>query len=223
MVGLFLVAISPWVIRNKIVFNTYELSSAGWYNTQFPISRFAVEQDIPYSEPQMPSDFFPDGSENIPRAGYIFAYNFKNVSFYKKQFYRIIKDSPLEYSVYHLGSMVRSLVGHDYEYLFTYVIKDKFQSVNTQLGTLFVTTGNAIWLLLYAFMLFGLFFRSYRQWKLFLLLFIVWNSVLVALAGGSWGGRYNLPVAPIMFLLASSGIYAWYNVMKKFYVQYKWF
>lgn len=221
MTGILIVVVSPWVIRNKIVFNTYEFSSAGWVNTNFPIPRFAREQNLPYEEPKMPADFFPSGAEKVYRAEYLFAYDFSNVPFYKEQFFRIISERPIEYSVYHLGSMVRSLTGHDYEYLFTYVIKNKFQSADVQLGALFVEIGNSLWLLLYVFMLFGLFLKGHRQWKIFMLFFIVWNSVLVALAGGSWGGRYNLPVAPIMFLLASFGMNAWYNMIKKFYVRHK--
>ena len=125
--------------------------------------------------------------------------------------------------MYHLSSMITSLTGHDYEYLYTYVLKDTYQSVDDRIGSVFIMIGNALWLLLYMFILFGLFFKRHRQWKVFLVVFIVWNSVLVALAGGSWGGRYNLSVAPIMFLLASDGIYAWFGTMKRFYVQYKWF
>lgn len=221
MAVIMLLAAAPWIARNKIIFDTYELSSAGWYNSQFIISRFAEEHNIPYSEPRMPSDFFSNGGEGIPRAGYIFSYDFRNVPFYKQQFMRIASEQPLAYALYHLQAMARSLSGHDYEYMVEYVVAEKLPQIGTRISSVFVRTGNVAWLLVYAFAVFGLFIREHREWKLFLLLLIIWNVFLVGFAGGSWGGRYNLPVAPMMFLLASYGMHAWYGMMKRFYVRDK--
>ena len=221
MIGVFTITVSPWIIRNKTTFGVLDFSSAGWYNSNFPVSRFARQYGIQYSEPKMPPDFFPPEVKVGGREQYVFAYDFRNVPLYKQQFQRVVFERPVEYTLFHAQAMIRSLTGHDYEYLFEYVIQKKLKTFSPETGALFITAANSLWILLYVFAIFGLLFRPHRLWKVFLFILVVWNSFLVAMAGGSWGGRYNLPVAPMIFLLASYGMYAWYNMVKIFYVRHK--
>lgn len=225
MVCIFLLTIGPWIVRNKVTFGVFEFSSAGWYNSQFSAGRFAQAHNISYPEPPMPSDYFSPGSDIKYLTAHVFGLDFRSAAFRKEQFLRIVKEHPVDYGIYHLKSMIRSLSYHDYEYLYEYVILSKFRSADkvTVLGAHLATAGNILWFLLYIFILLGLFFKEHRSWKFFLLIFIILNNFLVAMADGSWGGRYNLPVAPFMFLLASYGIYSWYNILINLHVRDKRF
>ncbi len=212
---IFVLTIAPWVIRNKIVFNTFELASAGWWNLHvFTSGNFARQQNIPLPWPAMPAGYAPAGTA----ADMAWLYDFRNLPFYKDVYFDLLRQYPLAYAKFHLAAMAQSLTNHDYEYLLHYVIGVKLPGLLGNVSVAFLLfLGNALWLVFYALALLGLFFRAGRPWKIFLIGFVLWNNFLLGYAGVNWGGRYNLPVAPMIFLLAGVGAGEWRRLIYERY------
>lgn len=211
---IFGLVIAPWAVRNKIVFNTFELASAGWWNLHvFTSGNFARQQDIALPWPEVPAAYASD------TAAMAWFYDFRNLPFYKNVFWDMVKRYPSAYAKFHLKSMADSITNHDYEYLLDYVIGVKLPGLlSAPLVALLLFFGNAIWLVFYALAIFGVLSRPARPWKIFFIVFILWNNFLLGYAGVNWGGRYNLPVAPMVFLLASVGWWEWQRlIISKFY------
>lgn len=204
---LFLIILFPWMLRNKMLFNTWELSSAGWLNLNiFTLAGFARQQNISLPMPVMPRDY--PGQNAV-----VFSYDFANVPFYKSSFFNTVLKYPLEYIKFHFASMIKGFNNHDYAYLMNYVIRVKIPAVSRQLGDFLVGFGKGIWLLIYAMIFIGLLKGKNLLWQLFFVLFVVLNSFLLGYSGIDWGGRYFLPVMPIIFLLGSNGLFIFYKLI----------
>ena len=209
---LFILVLFPWMARNKVLFGTWQLSSAFWYNLYLrPMNEFASAQGFPLAMPAAPTDY-PN-----PEA---FIYSFESASFYKEQFLEIFKKYPVEYLQFHLGLSVKSLLANQYNYLANYVLRPElpalFYGLGDKLIMAMVAAGGIIWYLLYLMMLWSFTDRTNR---VFLAAFTA-ILALTALSLGALGGggdadmsRYLLPLMPFVFLFAVSRVRNFYKII----------
>jgi len=210
---LFLLALSPWMIRNKILFDTLKLSSAGWLNLYiFTFAKFAKQQEFSLPMPVMPPDY--PGQNQV-----VFNYDFINVPFYKSNIFKIVSEYPLEYLKFHFSYILKTFDYHGYSYLMDYVVRVKFPQAGAELGFWLVQVGQKFWRLFYVLAAIALIRKENRVWSLFLLAFVVWNNFLLAASGPSQGGRYGLPVMPMIMLLGSLGAVEAYKLIRDFYLR----
>lgn len=214
---LFLLILSPWIIRNKITFNTWELSSAGWLNLYiFTFAKFAGQHQLPLPALIMPPDY-PGQDRNV------FSYDFINTPFYKKNIFEIVSEHPWKYLKFHLNYVLKTFDYHGYDYLIDYVLRAKIPRISAESGFLIVQIGQKFWWLIYALAAVAFIGKDYRAWSLFLLAFVVLNNFLLAVSGPSQGGRYGLPVMPIMFLLGSYGAVVLFDILRANLLSFKSF
>lgn len=214
---LFLLILSPWMIRNKIIFNTWELSSVGWLNLYiFTFAKFADQHQLPLPAPIMFSDY--PGQNKV-----VFSYDFINTPFYKKNIFKIVSEYPWEYFKFHLGYVLKTFNYHGYDYLMDYVIRAKIPQISAASGSLIVQIGQKFWWLIYALTAVAFIGKDYRARSLFLLAFVVLNNFLLAASGPSQGGRYGLPVMPMMFLLGSYGTVVLFDILRANLLSFKSF
>ena len=210
---LFFAVLTPWAARNKILFNTWELSSVGWVNLYFfTFSKFAQTHGIDLPTPEAPQGYSGD-------AATIFTYDFSNVPFYKSTAQKLILERPWEYLKFHLAYFFKTFNYHGYDYLMEQVIRVKFPRISERVGSFAVQAGQAVWWLVYALVLAGLFKKEHRAWAFFILSFVIANNFLLVASGVSQGGRYGLPVMPMLLLLGSYGAVSAYRAVRGFYFE----
>lgn len=218
MTLFFFLVIFPWMIRNKVHFNTWALSSNGWvaihYFTTVP---FAVAHHELYAWPKPPTTYYPIPDSAVtegPGRDILYSYEFSNHPFYKDAWFTLFQKYPLDYLRFHFGSAFRSFFNADYDYLVRYVLLAKvpaFPLFFTKIFTLFFYT---LWYGLCVLSLWTLFKKDYRVWGLFLLAFPICNAIITGPVGdGSSRGRYNLPFFPFYVLL---GVVAALDVYDRF-------
>jgi len=202
MICVFLAVLSPWFLRNKIVFDSWEFSSAGWVNlTIFTLSEFGRQNQILVLIPSMAPDYPGRG------ATYEDDRDLRNINFYKNQFTRIVFGHPWEYFKFHFGSAVKVFNYHGYQYLAKEVLQAKISGFSDRAAYSAVSAGNALWLLIYGFAVFGFWKREARFWQIFFAALIILNVLLLGNNGLMQGGRYSLPVMPFVLLLGGYGIW----------------
>lgn len=205
-VFIFLAVIFPWFLRNKIVFDTWAFSSAGWVNmTIFTLAEFGRQQQIPIMMPHMTVDY--PWRDAAYADDMTFDRDLRNTGFYKNQFYQIVFSHPWEYFKFHIGSAVKIFNYHGYRYLTDEVIKAKLPWFKDSVANFAVSAGKILWLAVYGFAVFGLWKGETRFWQVFFAVIILVNNLLLGDSGLMQGGRYGLPVMPIMLLLAGYGIW----------------
>ena len=212
MVLLFILVVSPWVIRNKVVFNHAGLSTAGWLNLYiFTVKEFASRRGLPLPMPSVPDGYHPGKYKEV-----FYNYEFESAEFFKKHTLDIVKAYPVSYAFFHITSGIQGLHNHDYPYLANYVIAPL---ITTKAATLWAhrmeVLGQGIWWFLYLCVVVGLFKKGKRHWQSFLLGFVLLNAMLIGYNGViSSGGRYGLPFVPLLLLLAGYGFFFGYDRLK---------
>lgn len=201
MAVIFTAIIFPWMLRNKVLFNTWELSSAGWLNLYiFTVKEFAVQKGIEMPMPVVPEDYHPN-----PYRWVFYNYEFSSMNFFKKHTIDLVSKYPLDYLWFHFISGLRGLNNHDYYYLVDYVVIPKVFGFSRTLGYVLAGAGQAFWWLMYGGMALGLVFERNRFWSLFLIGLLVFNALLIGYNGlFSSGSRYLMPFTPLVLL---AGIY----------------
>ena len=209
---IFFAILFPWLLRNKIVFNTWQLTSASWYNLYGILTqKFAAEEGFQLPRP-------------VPPAGYPhpenFGYDFANVPFYKNHFWEIVKERPFEYIKFHAALAFKSRLVNYYKYLVDYVIQPKFPNLLSSFsGALiyFLTAlGWFFWIAVYVLMAASLFYKGQRAR---IIVFSSMVGIIMFTAGstgafGADGSRLIMPLAPFMFLFAAAGFNFIYNRLK---------
>lgn len=189
----------PWMARNRILFHTWELSSAGWVNIYtFEAARFAKLYALPFPQAVMPSDY--PGQDHS-----IFGYDFQNVPFYKRAVVGLIRRQPFEYFKFHTLSSIQSFANHGHRYLVDSVIRAKFPDFGARYGSALINGSRIFWIILYVAALASFFWKPYRAWLSFFAALIIVNSLLLGYIGIGQGGRYTLPVLPFLLLMGSAG------------------
>ncbi len=199
---LFLVVLAPWSLRNKAVFNTWSLSSAGWYLFYgFPLSEFAHTYKlpvVPVSQPDVgPDDFHRFGFEYTP--------------LYKKAFFETIAQNPVGFAIVYAKRSLYGLVTDRYDYLFNDVLSSELPSVYKRLPgaliALLLGAGQMFWLSIYILTILGLAWRRLWPWWLFYI--SLFGMSLVFSAGINPAGldmsRYLLHIFPFFFMFAAIG------------------
>jgi len=209
---LFLTVLFPWALRNKIIFDTWELSSASWYNIDmFLVQRFASNQNLAFSRPEI-----PDGYPN-PQTFY---YDFANTPFYKEQFFKVLKAHPFAYIKFHLSLAWQSIWNNHYQYLINYVIKPKLpillDGIYGGLIGAFVITSNMVKVVLFGLFILSYFDQRSRPWFSLFVMVMAVNTLTLGSAAylGADVSRYNIPLAPFVFLFAGVGARFIYNHLK---------
>lgn len=204
---LFFAVLSPWMIRNKVVFGTFQLSSASWYNL-YPnvMGQFAQAKGFMLPLPDIPDTGNPED--------YALAlYEFAHVPFYKEHFKRIFFEQPVEYVIFHNFLILRSFLKNPYGYLSEYVIAKKLPSLGEGIpGALLrfaAVCGGLMLYALYVLAAAAVFDRRYRLWfSLVLILLLLTLASLGALGLGADMSRYMLPFMPFFLLFAGVGLQA---------------
>ncbi len=202
---IFFAILFPWMLRNKIVFNTWELTSASWYNLYGNVtSQYADKKGFILPRPEAPSGY--------PRKD-ISNYDFALVPYYKEHFWKIFKENPLEYIKFHSSLVIKSLFKNPYKYLSEYVIRPKFPQIfESYLGniiTLLALIGGFFWYVTYFLSLIGFFDRKIIFWSSLFISILAVNAVsLGALGIGADMSRYMLPLSPFLFMFALKNFYA---------------
>ena len=204
-VSLFILILSPWMIRNKIVFDTFELASASWFNL-YMVSMGTFAQQYSLDIPK------PEGG------GGMFGNEFPNFSFYKHNFLTVLKENPVSFPGFYLMSTLKSFMNHDYWYLVHYVMGVKLPRIITPpIQQILYFSGAAFWFEVYVFIGIAILKREILYPALFLIALIGTNNLLNGYNGLiSAGGRYALPIFPFLFLLGSYG----FIVMRDFIFRY---
>jgi len=207
---VFFVIISPWMMRNKVLFGNFELSTAGWLNLYlFTVKEFSLRHNLPLPMPSIPVDYYPWDEKKV-----LYNYEFTAAHFFKERTLEVLRKYPVAYPVFHIVSGIRGIRNHDYQYLVDYVVAPLWTRFDRRLGMVFVLFGYGFWWLIYGGAFTLLFSKNYRRTVLFLLVLIVFNSLLVGYNGLiSGGGRYTMPFLPLWFLL---GAFGWSQVYQFF-------
>lgn len=212
MCFIFFITIFPWMLRNKMQFNNWGLSSNGWLAIHFLTSvKFAQMMQVPHEWPLIDPNFY-SGSDRES----LYRCEFSMVPFYKNYFFNLVSKYPLEYIRFHAVSSIEGFDNHDYGYIINYVLLAEVPNFNKFLANLLIGFGQGIWYVLYGFLIYGFFVRGRRAWQFFLVSFLVANNFLTGyISTGSAAGRYSLPFLPLTLLLVSYGFFCFYKCIKK--------
>ncbi|MBI1957552.1 MAG: hypothetical protein HYS44_03835 [Candidatus Niyogibacteria bacterium] len=204
MACVFFFTIFPWMVRNKIQFNSWELSSDGWYALHYFASRtFADRNNIPYSWPPVNSDYYSKYPNDVHRLYYV---EFFNVPYYKKYLFDLISQRPADFAKFHFISVLKGFDNHDYRYIVRYVLLAKVPQFNTSVANALIGVGQGVWIILFGFAAVGFLVKGKREWQFFFISFYLANTLLMGYVGTvTAGGRYNLPFLPLTLLVASYG------------------
>ena len=208
-IAVVLLTISPWIIRNQLVFDTWQFSSAGWVNLNiFTAAPYAQKYNIPLPALEMPSDY-PVQNQVI------FSYDFRNTEFYKGQIFKLFLDNPISYTSFHITSAIKGLGNTGYRYLIDYVIGVKFSALSREFLLVLFYAGQAFWATLLVFVFAGFWRRETRLPQLFLFSIFLVNTLLLGNSAAGQGGRYHLPIEPMILLMAGNGVWTMLAVVKK--------
>ncbi len=201
---IFLAIIFPWMLRNKIAFDTWQLTSAFWYNLYALVGRIFAEQNgLSASMPVAPVGY--PNPQN-------FIYDFDNVSFYRQHFFDIFLANPVAYLKFHLWLSFKSLFVNYYDNFITYVLKAKLPGLfNGFIGKAIYSFSNVllgIWVIIYGLFVVAFFDRKTRLWWSVFAAIIFFIMLTHGVSGlyGLDGSRFFMPVAPFMFMFALRAI-----------------
>jgi 4-amino-4-deoxy-L-arabinose transferase-like glycosyltransferase len=226
IIFVFFLCIFPWMLRNKIQFNNWELSSTGWFALYyFNAGEFASIKKEPYKFPPMLVD--PEYHPDIPERKFTYYYEFYIAPYYKEYLFNLISKYPVDYFKFHFTSAIAGFQNHDYSYIMDHVLRAKIPEFPQSIGNILVVIGRGLWIGIYGLVILGFFVGDKRMCQFFLLSFYLANNFMIGyVSTTSAGGRYNLPFLPIILLLASyGGIYLFRylfklkNTVKKNYIK----
>lgn len=222
----FSMMVFPWSLRNKIIFNTWELTAVAtiqWYGYNAPLY-YAFKHGVTHSEAQ---ELFRERLLEInpykSDAGTLY-----NTPYMRQVAFEYLKQDPLGYAGFHAVKSVpfflsdglrdiarrmditgkqpdigSSVLRRDWKGLFTFFSEDKT-------ATFLLIFGSAFWawitlgILVSAFS--GKSLTSEGKRALYLSILFILATALVA-AGPNASARYRLSVSPFMFIAASYGLH----------------
>jgi hypothetical protein len=202
---LILVAavISPWYARNKIVFDTWALSSAGWYNLYATaVAQFAHDEGMIL--PTIPIDVGdPDSFRR---------FSFEYTPFYHDTVMHEVVQAPLHFAVFEFKRSWSSFFASKYWYLWHYVIAVKFPSLAQIVPELLVKTlvrmGDFAWIVTYLLACCALMKRRLWPVWIFAASVVVINAALSGIIDpvGPQMTRYSIPFFGFYFAFAGTGL-----------------
>jgi 4-amino-4-deoxy-L-arabinose transferase-like glycosyltransferase len=208
------VVVSPWFVRNKVVFDTWSMTSAGWYDLYVsPIAAYAQENNLPFVW------VHPDqqGDRNFTR------FSFAYTPMYKAMDLAVIQMDVPGYLRFQILRSLSSLFTDRYEYLITTVLATKFpalyNNISQQLIHFILSVGQFFWYATYFLVATAFLDRKNRHWWLFFLALVGINAAISGgiNPGGSDMARYSLAFAGPLFMLAGIGIIQVQKILKSTY------
>ena len=229
-VGIYLL-VFPWILRNKIVFNSWSVSSISGVHLfySYAIPFYAYKHKIP--DKDIVSEQF-----SKKMSPYIVGdkYDLRNNPVYYKFAKEIISDDPLGYAFFHITNTISFFMSNGYRNVgrelgfsfstpsvnFSFIrlllsgnIKSllDFLKHNTSYLATFIA-GALVWLLISVFMIAGvvkgLFLEKDRIRKFFILFFAVSIAYFALTAGPEAYYKMRFPVNPLIFILAFYGLFS---------------
>ena len=204
IVAIFILTVLPWYIRNTIVFNVWQFSSAGGYEL-YTVTLPAFAEAVPGI--QIPPRPIDTATPQYEFSRFDFAY----VPFYMKSFLDAVKAHPLAYAVFHIERAAYSLVSDRYEYMADAEI---FPAHSTRPAVLHVMVTIAlwlawlVWLIAYALAFLSLADCRFRFWAVFSILLVGVNVLLSGVINpdGYSMSRYTMPFIPLVIISAGIGV-----------------
>jgi len=202
---------SPWLIRNKLTFDTWEFSSAGWVNLYlFTAAPYSDKHNIPLQALEMPADY---PAQNPV----IFSYDFRNTRFYRDQIFELFYENPISYTVFHVTSAIKGLSNTGYRYLIDYVIGVKLPFISSSILIVLFYMGQIFWAVILVLAFLGFLRKKTFLPHAFLFSIFFVNTMLLGNSASGQGGRYHLPIEPMVLLLAGNGAWLIIAMIRKYY------
>lgn len=194
--------ISPWFARNKILFDTWEYTSAGWYDLYVsPVNQFAAKRGIVLPQIIIETE---GGTQAFHR------FDFQYTPLYKNAVLSVMSADFSAFVAFQAERSLYALVSNRYHYLVYTVIGSKFptfySSVPESAFSALLIMGTVFWVSVYVLAAAGILDRRLRPWALF-------TGFLVAVNAGISGGinpggtdmsRYSLALDAMVLILAAA-------------------
>lgn len=204
VVIIFAVTIAPWLAYNKVMFNAWSLTSAGWYDVYVASAYpFAKERGMPVED--INQRFA--GDINFER------FDFKYVPLYRSADFSIMRAAFPQFLYFQAEKSLYSFVSNRYEYLITHVFANELPNVFGRLSSWMIQgliyAGFVFWVLVYALVLATFVDKSRRPWWLFFAAMVSANALISGgiNPNGSDMSRYALPFHVFFFGFAALGIH----------------
>lgn len=223
--------VCPWLVRNKIVANTWSLSSVAAFN----LFHYYVPEFLAYKEHVTPDTIRlrmqADLPEGIPTYGIA---SVKNSSVINKISSEYLKGNFISYSIFHVVKTIPVFLSSGIKHvLFYYNDSIKYQAYTLNTGNMttlllqgriaellrevkvsFAPTLESLYLLLVSLLaLVPVIFSKTK--RIFTGLFFVLVAYFSLLTGSVAYARFRLPVAPFLFLLAAFGATIVWRVIRQ--------
>lgn len=231
---LFLLVLSPWLIRNKIVLNTWQISSISDVNLY--VENYAMLQKY-LGKMKPDEDINEVGRILLGTKNYEEAKRAENARILAGVALEEIKENRGSYIIMHIKALPGFIVRNSYGNLFLDLKiknanvqskiagflskKDFSESVNfvknIAIGSKFLLVLFLFWPVIIIFAIAGVMegFKNYRRNLLFWFL-ILWLLYFLALAGNLRDiSRYKLTINAPLFMFAALGFYNIYNLLRK--------
>ncbi|PJE64570.1 MAG: hypothetical protein COU90_01890 [Candidatus Ryanbacteria bacterium CG10_big_fil_rev_8_21_14_0_10_43_42] len=223
--GFFLV-VFPWLLRNKVLFNTWELTAVAtiqWYDYNAPLF-YAQQHNITHTEAK---DIFRS------RLFEINPYKnndgtLQNTPYMRQVVYEFLREDPLGYAGFHIIKTIpffvsdglrdiarrMELVGHQPNIGDAVLRFDlpKLQHILFESGrsSLLLITGSGMWVFITLGMIISMlgYRRLNERARRILLISILAVFMTMLIAGGpNSSARYRLSISPFMFIAAAYGLW----------------
>lgn len=211
----FAVVVSPWFVRNKIVYGVWEYTSAGWYDMYItPVTQFANAHNIPLSRVE---------AVDMEKQGEFRRFDFAYSGEFRKAIFAAVSHEPFGYVIFQIQRAASSLVSSRYEYLINVVVGAYVSnSVIAPLLKFIVSAGEVFWMGVLILVVCALRNREIVPIWLFTAYLIGVNAAISGgiNPGGTDMSRYELPFQVLLFtlaLIAARDLFKWYatrNLLK---------
>ena len=216
--ALFFLILSPWLIRNRIILKTWQVSSIQDYNLYMRIAaNFCWWREGICGE-----EFVSTYNQTIKEHDYDFFYG-HNPQKYKALGLKLIKNYPMEFTSFFISKMPDFFLRNSYADILEILSKDRvYARANIKTATswldpvlLFTAFGKLILIFLFILFLssFFLFFTGYSNKRLLLLgaLLVAYTALVSTPIGFA---RYRMPILLPMLIIALETLAFSWNKLK---------
>ena len=221
--GFFLI-VFPWLLRNKILFNTWELTAVAtiqWYDYNAPLF-YAKQHNITHTEAK---DIFRERLYEInPHQSD--AGTLRNTPYMRQVVYEFLREDPLSYAWFHTVKTIPFFVSDGLR-----DIARRMELVGSQpnigdavlrfdlpelrrilfesgRASALLIVGSGMWALITTGMIISVFgYRRLNEKARRILLISVLTVLMTMLIAGGPSARYRLSISPFMFIAAAYGLW----------------
>jgi len=214
LVGLlvFILVIFPWLLRNKLLFDTWQISSVPSHNLLFynalPVYSEVNNINTAEAREEIVNQLDLDSNDLV---------NFDNAALYRDKGLDIILQHPRSYVVIHFKGMIKFLTSNGYRHLITDLSDQEISIPNkaeflSSPGIIFnyllnptfllLLFSNLFWAVIYLVIIIGSWYFIRRRYRLIWIYFLgILIFYFVFLTGPTHGDHYKISVMPFLFLL----------------------